>query len=117
MKNMMLMLMLFLVFSVVAFAKSNKGEKLYKKYNCHTCHGSNGDKTLLPTYPKIAGQNKAYLVAQLKLIRDGKRKSGIASVMKASISGITNKEIKAVAKYVSSLDPCSTKNPKKLEKK
>ncbi|MCK7496892.1 MAG: c-type cytochrome [Comamonadaceae bacterium] len=37
------------------------GAKLYAEKTCNACHGPQGNKALMPDYPKIAGQNKAYL--------------------------------------------------------
>lgn len=39
---------------------------------CSACHGADGN-SMVPNFPKIAGQGEAYLVKQLKDIRDGQR--------------------------------------------
>jgi cytochrome c553 len=37
------------------------GAKVYAEKTCAACHGPAGNKTLMPDYPKIAGQNAKYL--------------------------------------------------------
>ena len=56
----------------------------------------------MPAYPKLAGQNKAYLVSAIKAYRDGERKTGMAAVMAASAMGLTDADIEALADYYSS---------------
>ncbi len=53
------------------------GAKLYADKTCNACHGAEAKKPLLPTYPKIAGQNAAYTEQQMKDI-----KSGVATTAK-----------------------------------
>ncbi len=60
----------------LAFAGSvaaNDGPTLYKSKTCIACHGVDGAKPILPTYPKIAGQNKDYAINQMKDIKSGAR--------------------------------------------
>ncbi len=39
---------------------------------CSSCHGPGGNSES-PTFPRLAGQQQAYLVAQIKAFKDGKR--------------------------------------------
>ena len=39
---------------------------------CSSCHGPGGNSKS-PTFPRLAGQQQAYLVAQIKAFKDGKR--------------------------------------------
>ncbi len=41
------------------------GAALYAEKTCIACHGKEGKKPLTPAYPKLAGQNAAYLEAQM----------------------------------------------------
>jgi Cytochrome c553 len=68
---------------------------------CMSCHGANG-KAILPTYPNLAGQHKAYLVQTLKDLRDGKRASVIMGPMAKSLS---DEDIDQVATYFSMQKP------------
>ena len=79
------------------------GAKLYVKKACHGCHGKDGKKTVLPEYPKIVGQNVIYLEKQMLDIRSGARANGNSEVMKGLMTTISDDEIKAIARYVSTL--------------
>ncbi|MHB8252301.1 MAG: c-type cytochrome [Acidiferrobacter sp.] len=41
--------------------------------DCMICHGSTGHNTIYSVVPRLAGQHKSYLEAQLKAYRDGTR--------------------------------------------
>ena len=44
---------------------------------CSSCHGSEG-RSISPTFPRLAGQQKDYLVAQLQAFRDKTRAASLA---------------------------------------
>ena len=74
-------------------------------YGCVNCHGKNG-KGKGPTislFPVIGGQQKAYLVKQLKDLKSGKRKNDPAGMMADIAKKLSDKEIQAVAEYLSGL--------------
>jgi cytochrome c553 len=52
---------------------------------CGACHGMDGNSTD-PQYPKLAGQNKQYIVAQLMRFKSGLRQNAIMSGMAAALS-------------------------------
>ena len=68
---------------------------------CMGCHGETGISTI-ESNPNLAGQNKKYLVYTLKAYRDGKRKGGMASIMRPNASGLSDADINALATYFSS---------------
>ena len=68
---------------------------------CLGCHGETGISTI-ESNPNLAGQNKKYLVYALKAYRDGKRKGGMASIMRPNASGLSDADINALATYFSS---------------
>lgn len=80
------------------------GQQLYNKKMCQTCHGADAKTPTSPIYPKLAGQNEAYLVTQIKDIRDGKRTNAMSSVMKAMLDAfkVNDKEVKIIAKWIAS---------------
>jgi cytochrome c len=88
-----------------SFAQGAKldGKALYEKSGCVACHGADGKKTLMPTYPKLAGQNSAYALAQMKDIRDGKRVNGQSAVMKPILTPLKDDVLKAIADYLEKL--------------
>ena len=82
------------------------GEKLYKnpaKGGCMACHGKDANTPILPTYPKLAGQNEAYLLQQLKDIQSGARSNGQTAAMKGIMHMVNDEEMAAIAKWLSSL--------------
>ena len=76
------------------------GAKLYTDKACLSCHGEAGNKPIMTTYPKIAGQNADYLVQQMKDIKSGARKNGQTAAMKALVATVTDDEFAKIAKYL-----------------
>lgn len=97
-----LMLAAALAVSVPAFAAPD-GAKLYQEKTCVACHGKDAKKALMPTYPKLAGQNAAYAEQQMKDIKSGARANGQSAAMKGVMHLVSDEEIKALADYLSKL--------------
>jgi len=68
---------------------------------CFMCHGPEG-KYVGGSIPPLAGYPESVMAQQLKAIKTGKRKS---TIMKRHISGYSDAEIDALAKYFSTLKP------------
>jgi len=73
-----------------------------KSVVCAACHGQNGLATI-PTYPHLAGQNKAYLVSSLKAYKAKQRNGGMAAVMQAQAAGLSDADIENLAEYYAGL--------------
>ena len=58
--------------------------------------------TLQPSYPKLAGQNADYIVAQLQAFKTQQRKSGQSALMWGMAAPLSDAEMKAIAKYLQS---------------
>jgi len=86
-------------------AQAGDGKKLYAEKTCNACHGPAGNKPLMPDYPKIAGQNEAYLIKQMTDIKSGARANGNSAAMKGVMHLVNDAEIKDIAAYVSKLKP------------
>jgi len=94
-------------------SSSKTGAKIYKSGNkklgdygaCVRCHGKNGKGKGKSNslFPIIGGQQKAYLIKQLKDFKEGKRKNDPAGMMAMVAKGLTDKEIETVSDYVSGL--------------
>ncbi len=67
---------------------------------CHLCHGLEGEASNA-IYPRLAGQNKKYIVRQLTDFRE-KRRLGTMNDMARDLS---NAEIEALASYFSAKPP------------
>jgi len=85
------------------------GAALYAEKTCIACHGKEGKKPLMPTYPKLAGQNACYLEQQMLDIRSGARANGSAAAMKGVMVNpegdqlVSDADIKEIAQYLSKL--------------
>jgi len=79
------------------------GKALYTAKNCQTCHGAEGKAPIMGMYPKLNGQNKDYLLAQMKDIKSGARNNGMTMAMKAMVAGVTDDEFAAIADYLSNV--------------
>jgi len=85
----------------IAPAAAANGAGLYSAKSCIGCHGESGKKPVMATYPKLAGQNKAYLLQQMKDIKSGARSNGNTALMKPIIGMVTPAEMEAIATYLS----------------
>jgi cytochrome c553 len=68
----------------------------YLASNCANCHGTTG--IAKGAMPSLAGQQKSYLVEQMKAFRDGKRP---ATIMHQLSKGYTDAQIEAIADHFS----------------
>ena len=67
---------------------------------CAGCHSPNG-AGIPAQYPRLAGQNADYAVAQLTAFRDGVRNNSLQ--MTGVAAKLNDREIKAVSDYVAGL--------------
>ena len=77
------------------------GGALYKEKNCFTCHGLDAKTPIMPTYPKLAGQNADYLHQQILDIKSGARSNALTAAMKPFVATITDEESTAIADWLS----------------
>jgi len=74
---------------------------------CTSCHGFHGRSTS-PTFPNLAGQQKDYIVAQLKAFRDHTRADPHAhTYMWGMAATLTDATIDGIATYFSSQTPAA----------
>ena len=99
--------------AVLGFAASALGEEagadgasLYMQRTCIACHGPDAKTPILPEYPKLAGQNAAYALQQMKDIKSGARSNGNTAAMKGVMHLVTEEEMQVLSEYISSLVPC-----------
>jgi cytochrome c553 len=85
------------------------GEKIYRAgiadkgiAACAGCHGPAGSG-IPAQYPRLAGQWADYTKAQLMAFRAGDRKNDPAGAMRGVAAKLSDKEIEAVADYISGL--------------
>ncbi|WP_390623769.1 c-type cytochrome [Vibrio gallicus] len=69
---------------------------------CGACHGADG-VALIDGYPNLAGQNEKYLVSSMKAYKSKQRTGGLAPVMVAQASLLSDDDIANLAAYYASL--------------
>ncbi len=86
-----------------------QGRKLYRGGNaangvaaCAGCHSPNG-AGIPAQYPRLASQHADYVAAQLRAFRAGDRANDPNQMMRATAIKLTDKEITALAEYISGL--------------
>jgi cytochrome c553 len=77
------------------------GKKIYLQ-RCTQCHGKDGMGNNEAVFPKLKGQHHAYLLRQLKWIRDGYRKNSNPAMVE-QIKNMADADLDAVADYISRL--------------
>ena len=89
---------------------AEQGEKIYRGGNmesglpaCAGCHSPNG-VGIPPRYPRLAGQHTEYTVAQLRSFRTEQRANDSNSVMRGIVARMSEKEMQAVAEFISGLN-------------
>ncbi len=80
---------------------NKKGELLFAK--CKACHGVNGELKALNQSQIIKGWSVEKTIKALKGYKDGSYGGKMKGVMKGQVSSLSDKEIEAVAKYISNL--------------
>src|SRR5688572_31412515 len=75
-----------------------RGDAASKKLRCGICHLS--DYSGQNQVPRLAGQREAYLEAEMRAYRDGKRTGG-DTIMAAALYGVGDADLKALAHFLS----------------
>ena len=87
-------------------APDAKVAALLQKGACISCHGDNFNKTIDPSYPKLAGQHKDFLFVALKSYKVENQSTWGRNngVMGGIAKQFPNAELKAMSAYISSLE-------------
>ena len=75
-----------------------QGAAASRKLRCGICHLA--DYSGQNQIPRLAGQREAYLEAEMRAYRDGKR-SGGDTIMAAALYGVSDADVRALAHYLS----------------
>ena len=102
---------LLLALSCCAFATfahaggdADRGKAVAEKNNCATCHGKDFNTPIDPSYPKLAGQHKDYLVHALTAYKRGDGPNGRNNaIMTGQVKPLSNQDIQDLAAYFHSL--------------
>ena len=112
-----------------AGAKVLSGEALYRERTCIACHGADARTPILPDYPKLAGQNAAYLLRQaqdlprkLQQVQEELRHRTVEATVGGGMGKVvgntgrlSKQDRAAMAGYIKSLP--AVEGPKQPEKK
>jgi cytochrome c553 len=74
---------------------------------CASCHGEDGN-SMVPSYPKLAGQHESYLVKQLEAFKDNSRDD---PMMAPYAMGLDEESMADIAAYYASKKISSNKRP------
>ena len=90
--------------SAVAFAQQATDADMrtggFLAANCANCHGTLGNAQ--GAMPSLAGQQKSYMIEQMRAFRDGKRP---ATIMHQLAKGYTDQQIELIAEFFSRQKP------------
>ena len=70
---------------------------------CMACHSPGATGNEPAAYPSLKGQHSEYLAIQMKKFRDGIRTNDPGSMMRGIAARMSDKEIMAVAAYISAI--------------
>jgi cytochrome c553 len=87
-----------LLASLPAFAAGDATAGQAKSAVCAACHGADGN-SVVPNWPKLAGQHEQYLARQIALIQSGAR---VVPEMVAIVPGLTEQDIADLAAWFAS---------------
>lgn len=86
-------------------------ERLYRAGNseiavaaCSACHSPTGKGNAPAGFPALSGQHAEYTLQQLKDFRSGVRQNDGSAMMRTVVERLTDKELEALASYVSGLN-------------
>nr|WP_286717710.1 cytochrome c [Thalassolituus sp. UBA2009] len=89
-----------MAFSSASMAAGDAAAGQAKSGICTACHNADGN-SMVPMYPKLAGQHATYLENALKAYRDGQRTGGNAAIMAPMAKGLSDQDIANLAAYYS----------------
>ncbi|MGR8930071.1 MAG: c-type cytochrome [Gammaproteobacteria bacterium] len=79
------------------FAQGKAGVGKEKAASCAGCHGEDGN-SMMPGFPKLAGQHQGYLLNQLRAFKKGERN---APMMAPLAMGLEDRSMAEIAEYYS----------------
>ncbi len=100
-----------------AAPESADGRALFRTKTCIACHGRDGARAI-QVFPDVAGQDKAYLYAQMKDIKAGVRVSGNddrgyprTQSMKDVMHLVNDEEMQKIAAFLAAAPPPKPRKP------
>ena len=107
MKKLMKVLLPSVLFALMtvspAMAEKDGSYVFNQQRGCHICHGNDGRGGSDAYTPVLAGQQKAYIVAQLQAFKAKTRLSGDSLKMLPFAAKLSDAEVEAIATFLSGL--------------
>ncbi len=75
--------------------------QLFSERHCAGCHGTHGRNPVATSYPKLAGQNREYLIQQFDNIKNGVHNTGAAATMSAQVQSVSDEGVAEITDYLS----------------
>lgn len=101
MTNKLLILALASLFATPALAADVAAGAEIAKTVCAACHGADGNTSISPEFPKLAGQHEDYLLQSLRQYKAGARKNPI---MAAQVQPLSEADMRNLAAYFAAQD-------------
>ena len=98
MKKVIVCLMIGMTWMGFSYAEGDAASGQGKAAVCSGCHGGDGN-SMIPSFPKLAGQGEVYLTRQLIDIRDGARN---VAEMTGILTGRSDQDLADIAAYYAS---------------
>ena len=70
---------------------------------CSACHSPSGRGNAPAGFPALGGQHPEYTLKQLQAFRSGARANDLSAMMRATVERLTDRELQALANYLSGL--------------
>jgi cytochrome c553 len=96
-----------IVYADDSSAGGNSAAGKDKTASCAGCHGEDGN-SMMPTFPKLAGQHPSYLTRQLQAFKEGKRNDPVMSGMAMAVN---DEDMADIAVYYSSQNISANPEP------
>ncbi|MBE8189675.1 MAG: cytochrome c4 [Candidatus Thioglobus sp.] len=95
-----------MIFSIsgTTLASGDVAKGKAKAQTCIGCHGVGGN-SVVPNFPKLAGQNQGYLLKQLQDFKSGNR---FDAVMKGIVTPLTDADMNNLAAYYAQQTPINS---------
>lgn len=97
----LILFFLFFCFSVNVYSQSNDSLIKDKVFVCSTCHGETGN-SIVPIWPKLAGQFSKYLIKQLEEFKLGESGLRFEPIMYGIVKDFSTQDFIEIADYFSS---------------
>nr|VFJ60163.1 MAG: Cytochrome c553 [Candidatus Kentron sp. DK] len=91
-----------LAFGISGAALASDGGELFVAKGCSGCHGADAKSPVMEAYPKLAGKEVDFILAEVGKIKSGERNTtGMAAGMQAMLGAVSDEELKAIAEWIS----------------